>query len=118
MAVEHASSSGNSVSAPVEAAAGGGRGLAGEKAMRRNFTVLQLNTFDGSVPAPKVRGGEIKAGKARPIYIALRGEVYDASAGRNLYGPVSDDVCQTCIPGVLEISCPVYVSFPFNPCVD
>lgn len=94
VAVEPASSSGNSVSA----AAGGGGGLAGENAiMRRNFTVLQLNTFDGSAPAPKVRGGEIKEGKARPIYIALRGEVYDASAGRSLYGPVSNDVYQACV---------------------
>lgn len=56
----------------------------------RNFTVSQLNAFDGGVPAPIVRGGVIKAKEARPIYIALRGVVYDASAGRNLYGPVSN----------------------------
>lgn len=76
--------------ATLEPAGGGGGSLPGEKSIvRRNFTVSQLNTFDGSSPAPKVRGGETKAAKARPIYIALRGEVYDASAGKNLYGPVS-----------------------------
>lgn len=57
-------------------------------AVPRNFTVLQLNAFDGGVPAPVVRGGETRAKEPRPIYIALRGDVYDASAGRNLYGPV------------------------------
>lgn len=100
---EPASPSRNSMSGPVEAAAGGGGGLAGKKAiMRRNFTVSQLNSFNGSAPAPKVRGGEIKAGKARPIYIALRGEVYDASAGTLLYGPVSDARQAVCMLGVLE----------------
>ncbi len=68
---------------------GGDPAAGGAAARRRNFTVSQLNLFDGSVPAPISRGGEAKARKARPIYIALRGEVYDASAGRNLYGPVS-----------------------------
>ncbi|CAM9368822.1 unnamed protein product [Scytosiphon promiscuus] len=46
-----------------------------------------LNAFDGGFPVPRRRGGEIKVGTPRPIYIALRGEVYDASAGSNLYGP-------------------------------
>ena len=55
----------------------------------RNFTISQLNAFDGGVPAPVVRGGVMKALKPRPIYIALRGDVYDASAGKHLYGPVS-----------------------------
>lgn len=64
--------------------------LGGDQAgVTRNFTISQLNAFDGGVPAPVVRGGVIKAKEARPIYIALRGEVYDASAGRHLYGPVS-----------------------------
>ncbi|CAM9444620.1 unnamed protein product [Ectocarpus sp. 13 AM-2016] len=57
------------------------------KLARRNFTVRQLNTFDGGCSAPRVRGGEARAGKQRPIYIALKGEVYDASEGRHLYGP-------------------------------
>lgn len=54
----------------------------------RNFTIAQLNAFDGSVPAPSTRGGVVKAAKPRPIYIALRGNVYNATAGRHLYGPV------------------------------
>ncbi|CAB1103115.1 unnamed protein product [Ectocarpus sp. CCAP 1310/34] len=57
------------------------------KLARRNFTVRQLNAFDGGCSAPRMRGGEARAGKQRPIYIALKGEVYDASAGRHLYGP-------------------------------
>ncbi|CAM9228459.1 unnamed protein product [Ectocarpus sp. 4 AP-2014] len=57
------------------------------KLTRRNFTVRQLNAFDGGCSAPRMRGGEARAGKQRPIYIALKGEVYDASAGRHLYGP-------------------------------
>ncbi|CAM9377444.1 unnamed protein product [Ectocarpus fasciculatus] len=57
------------------------------KLARRNFTVRQLNAFDGGSSAPRMRGGEVRAGKQRPIYIALKGEVYDASAGRKLYGP-------------------------------
>lgn len=67
----------------------GDSGDEGEAVTRRNFTIFQLNSFDGGVPAPVVRGGEIKAREARPIYIALSGDVYDASAGRHLYGPVS-----------------------------
>lgn len=61
------------------------------KLARRNFTVQQLNAFDGGCSAPRMRGGEVRAGKQRPIYIALKGEVYDASVGRHLYGPVSGD---------------------------
>ncbi|CAM9401073.1 unnamed protein product [Ectocarpus sp. 6 AP-2014] len=57
------------------------------KLVRRNFTVRQLNAFDGGCSAPRMRGGEARAVKQRPIYIALKGEVYDASAGRHLYGP-------------------------------
>ncbi|CAM9400875.1 unnamed protein product [Ectocarpus sp. 12 AP-2014] len=57
------------------------------KLARRNFTVRQLNAFDGGCSAPRMRGGEARAGKQRPIYIALKGEVFDASAGRHLYGP-------------------------------
>lgn len=65
--------------------------LGGEQvAIPRNFTVSQLNAFDGGFPAPIVRGGVVKAREARPIYIALRGVVYDASAGGHLYGPVSN----------------------------
>lgn len=70
---------------------GGGEVLAAAAAAARNFTVSQLNTFDGGFPVPRRRGGEIRVGKPRPVYIALRGEVYDASAGRELYGPVSSD---------------------------
>ncbi|CAN0535449.1 unnamed protein product, partial [Ectocarpus sp. 8 AP-2014] len=57
------------------------------KLVRRNFTVRQLNAFDGGCSAPRMMGGEARAAKQRPIYIALKGEVYDASAGRHLYGP-------------------------------
>ncbi|CAM9123614.1 unnamed protein product [Ectocarpus sp. 12 AP-2014] len=57
------------------------------KLARRNFTVRQLNAFHGGCSAPRIRGGEARAGKQRPIYIALKGEVYDASAGGHLYGP-------------------------------
>lgn len=74
----------------TEAAEEGGLGIGREQAVfSRNFTVSQLNAFDGGAPAPVVRGGVNKAKKARPIYIALQGEVYDASAGKHLYGPVS-----------------------------
>ena len=54
----------------------------------RNFTVAQLNGFDGGVPVPISRGGLVRSGKARPVYIALKGKVYDASSGNDLYGPV------------------------------
>lgn len=57
----------------------------------RNFTIVQLNAFNGGLlrAAPSKRGGTTAAvRKPRPIYIALRGRVYDASAGRDLYGPV------------------------------
>lgn len=57
----------------------------------RNFTVAQLNVFDGGMDKGAKRGGVVKAGKARPIYIALRGTVYDASTGRHLYGQVRID---------------------------
>lgn len=55
----------------------------------RNFTLSQLNAFDGSQRAPTKRGGATMMSKPRPIYVAIRGNVYDASAGRHLYGPVS-----------------------------
>lgn len=63
----------------------------------RNFTVAQLNIFDGGMDKEVKRGGVVKAGKARPIYIALRGKVYDASTGRHLYGQVSIDglICES-----------------------
>lgn len=54
----------------------------------RNFTIAQLNVFNGGLPALLKRGGVIR--KPRPIYIALRGNVYDASTGRDLYGLVSE----------------------------
>ncbi|CAM9362309.1 unnamed protein product [Discosporangium mesarthrocarpum] len=45
----------------------------------RNFTIDQLRHFDGDVnPRSK---------DPRPIYIALRRVVYDATAGAELYGP-------------------------------
>ena len=63
----------------------------------RNFTIAQLNPFDGGIEKGVERGGVVKAGKTRPIYIALRGWVYDASAGRHLYGPVSIErsICES-----------------------
>ena len=69
----------------------------GDLAGLRNFTVAQLNVFDGSIDKGVKRGGVVKAGKARPIYIALRGKVYDASTGRHLYGQVSVDgsICES-----------------------
>eukprot|EP00904_Undaria_pinnatifida_P003760 jgi/Undpi1/13385/HiC_scaffold_8.g03044.m1 len=67
-------------------ALGGNASNAAAKGLR-NFTVAQLNAFDGSVAAPVTRGGLVRAGVARPVYIALKGNVYDASAGNDLYGP-------------------------------
>lgn len=67
---------------------GGGVAALSQSSLR-NFTVAQLNSFNGSVRAPAMRGGVLRAGKPRPIYVALRGKVYDVSAGRDLYGPVS-----------------------------
>lgn len=60
----------------------------GEAPSRRNFTIAQLNTFDGSYPVETTKH-VTKESSPRPIYIAVRGTVYDASAGRDLYGPVS-----------------------------
>lgn len=54
----------------------------------RNFTIAQLNVFNGGLPALLKRGGITR--KPRPIYIALRGNVYNASTGRDLYGPVRE----------------------------
>lgn len=58
-----------------------------ESISQRNFTVSQLNTFDGERPRSRGRrpGGEEPP---RPIYISIRGNVYDASSGRHLYGAV------------------------------
>lgn len=84
--IDHAARDQSSASSRDTGVAGGGGQCT---STRRNFTVAQLNAFDGGVAAPSKRGGLMKAGKPRPVYIALRGNVYDASAGRNLYGPVS-----------------------------
>ncbi|CAM9444549.1 unnamed protein product [Ectocarpus sp. 13 AM-2016] len=45
----------------------------------RDFTIAELNTFDGG-ESPLCR-------KPHPIFISLRGTVYDASTGRGIYGP-------------------------------
>ncbi|CAM9613941.1 unnamed protein product, partial [Choristocarpus tenellus] len=50
---------------------------------KRNFTLAQLQFFDGSEMPQKGSSPP----EPRPIYIALKGIVYDASAGRELYGP-------------------------------
>ncbi|XP_039131639.1 probable steroid-binding protein 3 [Dioscorea cayenensis subsp. rotundata] len=39
------------------------------------FTAEQLQAFNGSDPVEK------------PIYVAIRGKVYDVTSGRNFYGP-------------------------------
>lgn len=65
----------------------------------RNFTIAQLNTFDGGQPAPNKGRWDTIARKPRPIYISIRGNVYDASAGRDLYGSVRDGVAAEGVHG-------------------
>ncbi|CAL5358811.1 hypothetical protein ACSBR2_036734 [Camellia fascicularis] len=38
------------------------------------FTLQQLNQYDGSVPS-------------KPIYMAVRGRIFDVTAGKSFYGP-------------------------------
>lgn len=53
----------------------------------RDFTIAELNTFDG--------GESPLSQKPHPIFISLRGTVYDASDGRGIYGPVRVEVVTT-----------------------
>uniref|UniRef100_A0ACD5Z595 Uncharacterized protein n=1 Tax=Avena sativa TaxID=4498 RepID=A0ACD5Z595_AVESA len=45
--------------------------------MATELTAAQLRAYDGSDPS-------------KPIYVAIRGKVYDVSAGRGFYGPGGD----------------------------
>jgi hypothetical protein len=44
----------------------------------RNFTVAQLAEFNGT---------NDKGEEPKPVYLSLKGIVFDVSAGRNFYGP-------------------------------
>jgi len=50
-----------------------------EKEPPRNFTLAQLSYFDGKIDG--------KTDEAKPIYLSLNGIVFDATKGREFYGP-------------------------------
>uniref|UniRef100_A0A7S4NEZ3 Cytochrome b5 heme-binding domain-containing protein n=2 Tax=Odontella aurita TaxID=265563 RepID=A0A7S4NEZ3_9STRA len=45
----------------------------------RNFTAMQLKHFDGTK--------DEKTGEDKPVYLAVKGIVFDVSSGRDFYGP-------------------------------
>jgi len=50
-----------------------------EKEPPRNFTIKQLQYFDGKK--------DESSGEDKPVYLSLNGTVFDVSDGRNFYGP-------------------------------
>lgn len=52
----------------------------GAEVKKRDFTIAQLREFDGAV-------------EEKPIYVSLKGDVYDVSSARHLYGPESAYHC-------------------------
>ena len=50
----------------------------------RNFTTKQLRHFDGKV--------DDKTEEAKPVYLSVKGTIFDVSKGRDFYGPGEIDI--------------------------
>jgi len=56
----------------------------------RDFTIVQLRAFNGAseeTKAPSAAGVHVTPPAATPIYISLKGNVYDVTSAKDLYGP-------------------------------